>query len=343
MNQNSPSPMKNLITEWVHERHQVLMEQVLFTWQEAMGRMAPDDDLIARLEASLPPPPPPPAAPAPAHGHLETDLGAALQALEQAATQGEVLKQLLNALTQFSERSALFVVKQGIATLYAQRGFEAEAPKLGTPVVPPAELEHLIQEGSAQLRKAGPAYGALLAPLSRFEAADLQIVPVSLRHKTVAVLLVDSGLAQSIEHPHHVRALTYVAEARLGTLATPREVRPPAPEPSPSVLTQVIPDPIAESPAAPGLDPKLRQNAERSARVLVEDIPLYFPDKVAQAQAQGNLYAVMRDELDRSRDSFVDRYGSDLESLHQIFYQTVVQLLCHGDPSKLGQAPWAPR
>ena len=346
MDENVPASMKHLITEWVNERHQVLMEQVLFTWQEAMGRLAPDDALMERLLATLPPPPPPlPAPPSQSAPDLEPSLGAALASLEQASTQGEVLKRLLDALTRFTERSALFVVKQGIATLYAHRGFEAETPKGGAPVVPPAELEHLIQEGNTPITTAGPAYSALLAPLSRFEAVEVRIIPLSLRHKTVAVLLVDSGLRPAIDRPHHVRALAYVAEARLSYLATPKEPAKPAPaEHHPSSPTQIIADPIAEVPvAANGLDPKVRTNAERSARVLVGDIELYFPDKVAQAQRQGNLYAFMRDELDRSRDSFVERYGAEVEAQHQIFYQTVIAQLCQGDPSRLGQAPWAPR
>ena len=346
MDENVPASMQHLLTDWVNERHQVLMEQVLFTWQEAMGRMKPDDALIARLLETIPPPPePPPAAPAPAAslGDLEDGLGAALEAMEQAATQGEVLKRLLDALTRFADRSALFVVKQGIATLYAHRGFEAETPKAGSPVVPPPELERLIQDGNALIQGPGPAYAALLGPLSRFEASDLRILPLNLRHRTVAVLLVDSGLTAAIGHPHHVRALAYVAEARLTWLAGPKEAPKPAPaEHHPSSLTQLIADPIAET-AGPGLDPRVRTNAERSARVLVGDIELYFPDKLVQAQKQGNLYAVMREELDRSRESFVERYGVDLEIQHQIFYQTVIQLLCQGDPSRLGQAPWAPR
>jgi gamma-glutamyl:cysteine ligase YbdK (ATP-grasp superfamily) len=159
----------------------------------------------------------------------------------------------------------------------------------------------------------------------------------------VAVLLVDSGRCPAIEHPNHVRAIASLAEARLAALAAPREAPKPATvEHHPSSPTMIIQDPIAEA-AAPGLDPKVRSNAERSARVLVGDIELYFPDKVAQARKQGNLYAVMRDELDRSRDSFVERYGAELESQHQIFYQTVLQQLCQGDPSRLGQAPWAHR
>lgn len=345
MDENVPASMQSLLTEWVNERHQVLMEQVLFTWQEAMGRMKPDDDLIARLLETLPPPPEPVAEPPredPGEA-LEAALGAALEAMEQAATQGEVLKRLLDALTRFTERSALFVVKQGIATLYAHRGFEGETPKAGAPVVPPPDLEHLIQNGNLVIQAPGGAYTALLGPLSQTGAADLRIIPLNLRHRTVAVLLVDSGPRPAIGHPHHVRALAYVAEARLTYLAGPKEAPKPAPaEHHPSSLTQLLADPIAET-SGPGLDPRVRTNAERSARVLVGDIELYFPDKLLQAQKQGDLYGVMRDELDRSRESFVERYGVDLEIQHQIFYQTVIQQLCQGDASRLGQAPWAPR
>jgi len=107
------------------------------------------------------------------------------------------------------------------------------------------------------------------------------------------------------------------------------------------MLSQRLPEPAPEPPA--GLDPTTRSNAERSARVLVGDMELYFPAKVALGQQQGNLYAAMRDELDRSRASFVDRYGAELESQHRIFYKTVIQQLCAGDPLRLGAAPWATR
>jgi hypothetical protein len=341
--------MKALLAQWVTERQQALLEQVMLTWHEGMGRLSPDDALMERILATIPPPPEPPPveepAPVEAAPQAVTDplLGQGLEAMEQAATQGEVLKQLLNALTHFAERSALFVVKQGIASLYAHRGFEAEAPRNGTPVVPPPELEALIQGRVPLIQAPGPAYAALLAPLSRFEATDLRLVPLSLRRKTVALLLVDSGLIEAIEHPHHVRALAYVAEARLSHLAGAKEEAKAAPvEPQPSVLTQLIADPIAES-HGPSLDPKVRANAERSARVLVGDIELYFPGKVTQGQQQGNLYSAMRDELDRSRHSFVERYGAEVEAEHQIFYQTVVQQLCGGDASRLGPAPWATR
>jgi hypothetical protein len=70
-------------------------------------------------------------------------------------------------------------------------------------------------------------------------------------------------------------------------------------------------------------------------------VELYFPAKVAQARTQGNLYRQLRDELERSRATFVERFGEEVENRHRIFTTTLVQLLCEGDASKLGAAPWA--
>lgn len=342
MDDSRKDPLKQALQAWLQDRLKGLQDQIQMTWEEGMGRMTPDEALLDRLLA-LAPPTVAPAFPEVAPD-TDADLGAALDLMESSANQGEVLKHLLEGLQPFVERSALFVVKQGIASLYAQRGFEADHPRLGAPVVPPPELESLIQGQARGLDRPGPAYTALLGPLSRFEASDVRILPLRLRRKCVALLLADSGLRQVLDHPSHLRAMTHVAESCLSHLAglKEEEQKPQAPPPPPSMPTMRIPEPIVEPPPA-SLDPKIRANAERSARVLVGDIELYFPAKVAQGKQQGRLYPLLRDELDRSYASFVDRYGADLEAQHHIFFATVVQLLCEGNAGLMAGAPWAPK
>ncbi|MDR3671813.1 MAG: hypothetical protein P4L36_13280 [Holophaga sp.] len=335
MDESNQAGLKNVLQQWVDDRQLALRERVLAALDEAPS--APDAALVDRILSMVPPAPPA------AERDTDADLGAGLDLMAEAATQGEVLKRLLEAIMRFGQRSALFVIKQGIATLYAHRGFEADHPKLGVPVVPPPDLEQLIHGQTGLVAAPGPAYLALLGPLSQTPAPALRIIPLHLRRKTVALLLVDSGPQPGLTHPSYLRAVALGAEARLTALAGAREEERVAHTAAqPSVLTQRIPDPIAET-GVPALDPMVRINAERSARVLVGDIELYFPAKVAQGQSQGNLYAAMRDELDRSRASFVERYGAELESQHQIFYKTVVQQLCAGNPARLGPAPWATR
>ncbi len=341
MNDARQEPVKQALEAWIRERLGDLRDQILLTWDEGQRRLLPDEALLQRLAALAPAPEPTPSE---VPADTEAELGAALDLIEGSASQGEVLKHLLEGLQPFVERCALFVVKQGIASLYAQRGFEADNPRMGAPVVPPPELEALIQGTRPRLDRPGPAYQALLGPLSRFEASDAWILPLTLRRKCVALLLVDAGLRQVLDHPNHVRALVRTAESCLSHLAGVKEEEraAPPPPPPPSSPTLRIPEPIAE-PAEPALDPKVRANAERSARVLVGDIELYFPAKVAQGRQTGRLYPLLREELDRSRASFVDRYGHELEERHHIFYATVVQQLCEGNAALLSGAPWAPK
>lgn len=337
MTDAAKATLQQVLHKWVEDRQLALKERLDATWMEGLRNCLPDDSIIEKLLNTV--------EPAPSSTPLdpiEKHLGEGLDLLESAQSQGEVLKRLLETVQPLAQRCALFVVKQGIASLYTSRGFEPEAPRPGSPVVPPPELEALIQGRLHRLDQPGPAYEALLHPLSRFEAPSVFILPLKLRRKTVAVLLTDSGSRPSLDHPHAIRVLIHTAEACISHLAGMKEEeRSASPETHPSSMTQQIPDPITETvPPLPPVEPKVRANAERSARVLVGDIELYFPGKVEQGRSQGNLYGLLRDELDRSRASFVERYGEDLERHHRIFQSTVVQQLCGGDPAKLGFAPW---
>ncbi len=338
MDDHRKEQIRPMLQSWLQERMKSLQEQVMLTWEEGMGRLNPDDALLQKLADVAAPAVP--AFQATSSDELEGNLGEALDLLESSANQGEVLKNMLHGMQPFVERSAIFVVKQGIATLYAQRGFESDNPRMGTHVMPVGELEALIQGRLSSIQRSAEAYKALLEPLSRFEASEILILPLRLRYKPVALLLVDSGLRQRIDHPHMVRALTHCTEAALSYQAGQKEDEKVAPAPvAPNVPTMQIPEPIQEEQGLP-LDPKTRANAERSARVLVGDIELYFPAKVSQGKAQRNLYGVLKEEIERSRASFIDRYGIELEQQHRIFYQTLVQQLCEGDATRLGSTPW---
>jgi hypothetical protein len=323
---------------WLNQQNQTLLEEVMATWQNTLGHFHPDEALLRDLLEV--------AAVRPAPASLErqdAELAAALDLLEGATSQSDLLRRLLDALATLVERSALFILKQGLASLYSHRGFEAEVPLRAGAVVPPSDLEALIRGSATSIRRKGPGYTALMAPVSSFEAPEVALFALRHKRRAVALVLVDSGLRQSLDHPEQVRALVLVASAMLASLAAGRDEEPrsqPALEAHPSAPTQVVPEPI-ESAGPTELDPKTRAAAERLARVLVGDVELYFPAKVSQARIQGNLYGLLRDELERSRATFVERFGEEVEVHYRIFTTTVIQLLCGGDPSKLGTAPWA--
>ena len=410
--------LKQIFRTWLQERHQALLEQVMMTWEEGLGRLTPDDALAQQILDAMPAPAVQ-TPPATAAVSTDPELGVALDQLENASSQAEVLNKLLDGMRPFADRSALFILKQGLASLYASRGFvgkDGTVAKVGASVAPPPELEALIVGQFSVIQQAGEAYQALVQPLSALRSTDIRIHPIRLKRKVVAVLLADSGLRPTLDYPSHIRALARGAEAVLAymsgakdddkpgtgplratgsmpvTMPVPAAALPPAvapprpaapsmpsmptmpesrptpaysaptvsvpmPTPAHSAPTMSVPmlppprpaappppalhPPPEPLPAASDLDPKIRSTAERLARVLVGDIELYFPQKVAQGRQQGNLYALLRDELERSRATFIDRFGEGVESQHRIFIQTVHSQLCEGLPSKLGTAPWA--
>jgi hypothetical protein len=409
----SAESIKSFLQQWMEDRQKSLQEVLSVTLEEELGRLRPDEALMQGILEQLA------ALQASGGGAtVEKDMAAALDHLEHAPTQAEALKALMDGLQPLSERCALYIIKQGIANLFSHRGFDSDAPRSGVPVVPPPELEPVLNGAVARL-SGGPAYGALLKPLSPLPAAESLVLPLRLRRKVVAVVLIDCGNRQHLDHPALLRAIVLAAESTLSHLAAatghegtgamptvptaatqvmptmaapatqpvalpppamPPQPQPPAPPPqkitspmspgdvrasqpmapvppparpvaqaldtrdlTPSVPTQMVPDPIpmpAPAPLAGELDPKVRATAERLARVLVGDIELYFPQKAAQGKQGGNLYGLLRDELDRSRHTFLERFGAEVESKHHIFYNTVVGQLCDGDPKRLGNVPW---
>jgi hypothetical protein len=330
--------LRRHLEAWLNQQNQTLLEEVMATWQDALSHFRPDESLLARLlEAAAGP------GTHAAAGPRAPGLDSALDLLEEATSQSDLLKRLLEALSSMAERSAVFVLKQGLASLYAHRGFETVLPVKTVTVALPAELESLIQGSIHAIRRRGPGYQALITRLGGFEAPDAAIFALRHKKRTVALVLVDSGQGPALEHPEQARALVLVASALLASLSTANDGGSPSrptPENKPGAPTQVAPLPI-ESPAPAALDPNTRAAAERLARVLVGDVELYFPAKVSQARAEGNLYGLLREDLERSRATFVDRFGEEVEVRHRIFTNTVIHQLCEDEVSKLGAAPWA--
>ena len=162
MDEANQAALKTLLQEWINDRNLALRDQVLSAWREAQDRLVPDDAMVQRILAMAVPAPAPEPAPEPAPS-TDADLAAGLDLLAQAATQGEVLKHLLDGIMRFGRRSALFVIKQGIASLYAHRGFDSDHPKLGAPVVPPPELERMARSIRGAELKIIPRAGHLAA------------------------------------------------------------------------------------------------------------------------------------------------------------------------------------
>jgi hypothetical protein len=77
--------------------------------------------------------------------------------------------------------------------------------------------------------------------------------------------------------------------------------------------------------------------ALRFARLLVAEIKLYNETAVEEGRRNGNLYARLRSDIDRSREMYRKRVHPSVLSRKDYFHEELVRILCQGDASLLGE------
>jgi hypothetical protein len=81
---------------------------------------------------------------------------------------------------------------------------------------------------------------------------------------------------------------------------------------------------------------RLHNDARRFARLLVSEIKLYNEPKVKEGRSRGDLYDLLREDIDRSRQMYDKRVAPPVAARHDYFHQELVNTLAEGDPAKLG-------
>jgi hypothetical protein len=83
---------------------------------------------------------------------------------------------------------------------------------------------------------------------------------------------------------------------------------------------------------------RLHTDARRFARLLVSEIKLYNEQKVTEGRSQGDLYARLREYIDRSRQMYDKRVKPEVAQRYDYFHHELVSTLAEGDQAKLGSA-----
>jgi hypothetical protein len=100
----------------------------------------------------------------------------------------------------------------------------------------------------------------------------------------------------------------------------------------------VQPQPPAAAPSAPPPEAPVGQefeDAKRFARLLVSEIKLYNEAKVLQGRKNRDLYELLKEDIDRSRNLFKERHS---DAPVDLFNDELVRILAEGDPGALGQS-----
>ena len=81
---------------------------------------------------------------------------------------------------------------------------------------------------------------------------------------------------------------------------------------------------------------KLHHDARRFARLLVSEIKLYNEQKVQAGRRDKNLYSLLRDDIDKSREMYEKRVSPSVAARTDYFYDEVVRILGDNQVSSLG-------
>lgn len=81
---------------------------------------------------------------------------------------------------------------------------------------------------------------------------------------------------------------------------------------------------------------KKHEEAKRFARLLVSEIRLYNEQAVQEGKANRDLYARLKEDIDRSREMYEQRIPAEVRAVADYFYEELVRTLADGDPDALG-------
>jgi len=159
--------------------------------------------------------------------------------------------------------------------------------------------------------------------------------------------------AAPVEEPSFAFPATAEQEAFAPVEVTPETAAPaagpgapapmgaaPAPqgEPAPPLdasATQRLEVAAVTPPRSPEEERK-HEEARRFARLLVSEIRLYNEQAVQEGKANRDIYARLKEDIDRSREMYEQRIPPEVRAVSDYFYEELVRTLADGDPDALG-------
>jgi hypothetical protein len=201
---------------------------------------------------------------------------------------------------------------------------------------------------------------AALDVLARFVATSLQVGPRSPLEAQISSLV--SAAAPALSTPEPV---THSAPARP---APPAAQAAPLPPPSSHVdevleESESAPEPVtAAKPAArigisaepeperdAGFDvnqlsseeQELHRRANRVAKVSMQDIKMLRPEQVRLGREKKDICIRLKEDIEKAHKEYDRRFKPIMDHPVDYFYRWLVEILADGDPSALGEYPYA--
>lgn len=268
----------------------------------------------------------------PAPGSSPTDiLSAATVAIQEATSQADILRHLLEGEARFAGRVALFVVKAGAIQGWQGIGFhDNEAVKRISLNTSAGLVAKAIQSRTGSSGATSEFDHGFLSTVTP-PATDMCVVmPLVVKDKVAALLYADSGTAPGgLLDASALNTLTRWAALWLELTAL-RKAGGATDESQPQGAAG------AASVSAAGPEDDLHKKAKRFAKLLVEEIKLYNQPKVAEGKSNRDLYERLKEDIEKSRATYDKRYGETQAASANYFNQELVRILADNDPALMG-------
>jgi hypothetical protein len=265
-------------------------------------------------------------------------ISASLASIQDAGSQAEILRKLLDGAAQFAPRVALFVVRTGSVTGWQGAGFDDDGAISGANLAVSSPLVARSMQGFSAIEGAAGEFDPSLIKRVKPPAdGRCAVLPLVVKDKIAALLYADSGIAgeRTIE-TGPLSSLIRFAGVWLELSALRRSERVPGDEPQPAA--EAVPAPATISPPEKSResDSEISKKARRFAKLLVEEIKLYNQSKVKEGRENRDLYERLREDIEKSRATYEKRYGPAVAASGEYFNQELVRILADNDIKLMG-------
>lgn len=279
----------------------------------------------------------------PVAGSLPTDLlNAAASSIQESSSQAEILRHLLEGSARFCGRAALFVLKAGNLTGWQATGFDSND------AVKSFNLGASAGLAGEAIQSRTPVAGAATKFDSGFVSAvgnpadgNCVVLPLSVKEKVAALIYADAGkLPDSTVDISALTVLCRFAALWLELTALRKAgVSAPAEEAA-AMVGQSAAAAHGGGPSGSGtvavVEEDIHRKARRFAKLLVDEIKLYNQSKVSEGRQHHDLYDRLKEDIEKSRSAYEQRFGETAAASANYFTQELVRVLADNDVSLMG-------
>ena len=290
----------------------------------------------------------------------------AVSAIQSGTTQKEILRALLDNTVLYSGRAALFVVKNGAATCWHGTGFaNEEAIKDFGLDTSCALATRTLQSRNAETGNISDFDQHFASKFGAPADEKTLMLPLLLKDKVSALVYADAGAKGGALDLAALDVLVRATSAWLEVISQRKQaqkegtaepemhsapaVNDPfaahnpihskpqqAAEPAPAAAMSAAAAWGGPTSARAGEDGEAQRKAQRFVRLLIDDIKLYNQAKVSEGRKHKDLYDRLKEDIEKSRATYLKRYGNSIPGAAEYFNQELIRSLAEDDVSLLG-------